>query len=85
MEIFSNLVVFDFSPVIAEIEIEVQKVDEKKVAKVHEEIMRSLGPGNPTIVVEPDESVGELPDDYEIDVDNCLELFEQCGEIILVR
>ena len=47
--------------------------------------MKSFGPGNPTIIVEPDESVGELPDDYEIDVDSCLELFEQCGNIILVR
>ena len=62
-----------------------QKVDEKRLAKVHEEIMKSFGPGNPTIIVEPDESVGELPEDYEIDVYNCLELFEQCGEIVLVR
>ena len=72
-------------PVIAEIEIEVQRADESKVAKVHKEIIKSFGPGNPTIIVEPDESVGELSDDYEIDVDNCLELLEQYGRIVLVR
>jgi len=75
----------DHRPVIAEIEIEVQRADESKVAKVHKEIIKSFGPGNPTIIVEPDESVGELPDDYEIDVDNCLELLEQYGRIVLVR
>ena len=47
--------------------------------------MKSLGPGNPTVIVQPDESCGELPEDYEIDVENALELFETCGEIILVR
>lgn len=72
-------------PVIAEIEIEIQSVDQKKLARVHKETMKSLGPGNPTVIVQPDESCGELPEDYEIDVENALELFETCGEIILVR
>ena len=47
--------------------------------------MKSFGPANPTIIVEPDESVADLPEDYEMDVDNALKLFEECGDIILVR
>lgn len=79
------MLLFHFRPVIAEIEIEVQSVEQRKLSKIHKETMKSLGPGNPTIIVEPDESVADLPEDYEIDVDHALELFEQCGEIVLVR
>ncbi|XP_065051378.1 synaptojanin-1-like [Rhopilema esculentum] len=75
----------DHRPVIAVVAIQLQIVDQKKLAKVHNEKMKSLGPANPTVVIEVDNSVCDLPEDYEINVENALELFQQCGDIVLIR
>ena len=72
-------------PVIAVVAIELQIVDQKKLAKVHNEKMKSLGPANPTVVIEVDHSVCDLPEDYEINVEYALEVFQQCGDIVLIR
>lgn len=80
-----NFYLFTFRPVIALTEIEVQTVDQKKLVKVHDEQIRSFGPANPTIIVRPDRSGEDLPEDFEVDIESALEVFQQCGEIVLVR
>ncbi|KAK3720929.1 hypothetical protein QZH41_014536, partial [Actinostola sp. cb2023] len=71
----------DHRPVVALIQIEIQEVNVKEQSKVHETVMRSMGPADPTIVVtcEDDE------DEEGIDVGELLEIVEACGTAVLVR
>ena len=70
-----------YRPVVALIQIEIQEVNVKEQSKVHETVMRSMGPADPTIVVtcEDDE------DEEGIDVGELLEIVEACGTAVLVR
>jgi hypothetical protein len=66
-------------PVVALIEVEIQEVDFNKQSKVHESVMKSMGPADPTIVVTCDD------DDEGIDIGELLEVLEACGTAVLVR
>eukprot|EP00794_Sanderia_malayensis_P016728 gene16728-18422_t len=75
----------DHRPVIAVVEIDVQSVQASRVEKVHNEVIESFGPANPTIVVKLDNSLQDVPEDHEIDMDSALQVFQQYGDIVLVR
>ena len=65
-------------PVVALIEIEIQDVDWAKQRQVHSDVMRSMGPADPTIVVSS--GGGGL-----VDVADLLEAVEPFGNAVLVR
>ena len=69
-------------PVVALVEIEIQKVDRIKQRQVHDVVMKAMGPADPTIVVTSDESGDEDPG---IDVSELLEAVEPYGTVVLVR
>ena len=71
-----------YRPVVALVEIEIQKVDRSKQRQVHDVVMKAMGPADPTIVVTSDES-GD--DDPGIDVSELLEAVEPYGTVVLVR
>ena len=68
-------------PVVALIQVEIQKVDVHEQRKVHESVMQSMGPADPTIVVSCDDD----EDDEGIDVGELLEVLDACGTAVLVR
>ena len=69
-------------PVVALVEIEIQKVDRTKQRQVHDVVMKAMGPADPTIVVTSDESGEEDPG---IDVSELLDAVEPYGTVVLVR
>ncbi|XP_031549964.1 synaptojanin-1-like [Actinia tenebrosa] len=71
----------DHRPVVALIEVEIQEVDFNKQSKVHESVMMSMGPADPTIVVTCDDQ----DDEEGIDIEELLELLESFGTAVLVR
>ena len=71
-----------YRPVVALVEIEIQKVDRTKQRQVHDVVMKAMGPADPTIVVTSDESGDEDP---RIDVSELLEAVEPYGTVVLVR
>ena len=71
-----------YRPVVALVEIEIQKVDRTKQGQVHDVVMKAMGPADPTIVVTSDESGDEDPG---IDVSELLEAVEPYGTVVLVR
>ena len=71
-----------YRPVVALVEIEIQKVDRTKQGQVHDVVMKAMGPADPTIVVTSDESGDEDPG---VDVSELLEAVEPYGTVVLVR
>lgn len=69
-------------PVVALIEIEIQKVDWAKQNQVHDVVMKAMGPADPTIVVTSND-VDD--DDAGIDVSELLDAVEPYGTVVLVR
>ena len=70
----------DHRPVMAIIEIDVFRVDERKKKAVIEEVESSLGPTDPTVEVAVD---GQ--EKNTVDITLLLELLQECGNIVLVR
>ena len=62
---------------IALIEIDIQHVDWSKQRQVHNEVMKAMGPADPTVVITSDED--------GIDVSELLIFLEPCGNVVLVR
>lgn len=77
---FASLLIY--RPVVALIEIEIQKVDWEKQSHVHDNVMKAMGPADPTVVVTSDE--GE-DGDAGIDVSELLDAVEPYGTVVLVR
>ena len=69
-------------PVVALVEIEIQQVDWTKQSHVHDNVMKAMGPADPTIVVTNDEGNDE---DAGIDVSELLDAVEPYGAVVLVR
>lgn len=69
-------------PVVALVEIEIQKVDWAKQSHVHDIVMKAMGPADPTIVVTSDDGDDE---DAGIDVSELLDAVEPYGTVVLVR
>ena len=68
-------------PVVALIEIEVQEVDWNKQSHVHSDVMKLMGPADPTIVVTSD----DVEEDSGVDVSELLDALEPYGTPVLVR
>ena len=66
---------------IALVDIEIQVVNFKKQQKVHEEVMKSMGPSDPTVIVTSVDGTGS----DGVDVSELLEKLEPCGLVVLVR
>ncbi|XP_032229504.2 synaptojanin-1 [Nematostella vectensis] len=72
----------DHRPVVGLIEVEIQKVDWEHQHQIHDHVMQSMGPADPTVVVSSDQT-GD--GDEGIDVSELLEVLEPCGDAVLVR
>ena len=70
---------FPFRPVLAIIEVDVFQVEPSKRLAVREEVLKELGPTDPTIVVE--EKGGEC----KLSLPCIFDLLNPFGEIVLVR
>lgn len=86
MNLFFLVKLFEFHrfhrPVVALIEIEIQKVDWSKQSQVHDTVMKAMGPADPTIVVTSD---GGDDEDAGIDLSELLDAVEPYGTVVLVR
>ena len=67
---------------VALIEIEIQKVDWGEQSRVHDIVMKAMGPADPTIVVTSDDVDDE---DAGVDVSELLDAVEPYGTVVLVR
>ena len=65
-------------PVVALIEIEIQRVDWDKLSDVHDDVMKAMGPADPTVVVTTEDEDG-------VDVAELLDAVEPYGTVVLVR
>ncbi len=70
---------------IAVVQIEIQNVNQEKVAAVHNEVIESFGPANPTVVVKVDRNIEDVAEDFELDMSAALTAFQQYGDIVLAR
>ena len=68
----------DHRPVLAVLEVDIYRVDQRKRADVKEEVKMSLGPSDPTIVIS---ERGE----GEVAIPALLEVVKRFGEVVLVR
>lgn len=69
----------NFRPVVALIEIEIQSLDKEKEAAVHDDVMRSMGPADPTVII------SSLNSGDEINTEALLSELEGIGNTVLVR
>lgn len=75
-------ILLPYRPVVALIEIEIQKVDWTKQSRVHDIVMQAMGPADPTVVVTSNEGGNG---DAGIDVSELLDAVEPYGTVVLVR
>ena len=68
-----------FRPVVAVIEIEIQSLDKEKETDVHDDVMKSMGPAEPTVVI------SSVNDSEEINTEELLSALETVGNTVLVR
>ena len=68
-----------FRPVVALIEIEIQSLDKEKETDVHDDVMKSMGPAEPTVVI------SSVNDNEEINTEELLSALEAVGNTVLVR
>ena len=66
---------------IATVDIEVNKIILSARDAVRDTVKRSLGPSDPTIVVEQLDAEQE----EDVDVDELLDAVEQFGQVVLIR
>ena len=64
---------------VALIEIEIQSLDKEKEADVHDDVMKSMGPANPTVII------SSVNSDEVIDTEALLAELEDIGDTVLVR
>ena len=75
---------FYFRPVIGVIDVEIQKVNAKKLSKVHDDVLKSYGPSDPTIVIGTQWDY-EDEEEEEIDIQELIEKLDEFGNVILFR
>ena len=68
-----------FRPVVALIEVEIQSLDKEKETNVHDDVMKSMGPAEPTVVI------SSVSDNEEINTEKLLSALETVGNTVLVR
>ncbi len=68
-----------FRPVVALIEIYIQSLDKDKEADVHDDVMKSMGPADPTVIIT------SLNNDEEINTEELLSELEEIGNTVLIR
>ena len=68
-----------FRPVVALIEVEIQSLDKEKETDVHDDVMKSMGPAEPTVVI------SSVSDNEEINTEKLLSALETVGNTVLVR
>lgn len=71
----------NFRPVIAIIDVEIEKVSPGKLGTIHQEVMTSYGPADPTIIV----SIASDENDVEVDMEELMEELDNYGNVVLVR
>ena len=67
---------------MAVIDVEIVRVDSRKLQTTHQHVMSKYGPSDPTIVVtvgRPDER------DIELDMEELMEELDNYGNVVLVR
>ena len=77
----SHFVIYRFvhRPVVALIEVEVYRVQKDKRARIRDEVAASLGPPDPTVLVQ------EKEDGASVNIPQLLETFRKFGDVVLVR
>eukprot|EP00111_Clytia_hemisphaerica_P009128 TCONS_00026809-protein len=71
----------DHRPVMAVIDIEIEKVLPNKLGTIHQEVMTSYGPADPTIIV----SIAPDEQDVEVDLEEVMEELDNYGNVVLLR
>ena len=66
-------------PVVAIIEVEVYRVSRDKRARIRDEVAASLGPPDPTVLVQ------EKEEGASVNIPQLLETFRKFGDVVLVR
>lgn len=69
----------DHRPVLALIEVDIYQVDPARRSQVRDEVTLSLGPLDPTVVIQ------EIEEGGEISVPHLLDALRTYGEVVLVR
>ena len=64
---------------VALIEVEIQSLDKEKEADVHDDVMKSMGPADPTIII------NSINNDEEVNTEELLSELEEIGNTVLVR
>lgn len=70
---------FIHRPVVALIEVEVYRVSHDKRARIRDEVAASLGPPDPTVLVQ------EKEEGTSVNIPQLLETFRKFGDVVLVR
>ena len=65
------------------VDIEIEQREPKQLAEVHNSVMESYGPSDPTIVIRIDGDDDEA--DVEIDIEELMEALDEYGNVILFR
>ena len=68
-----------YRPVVALIEVEIYRVDHNKRARIRDEVATSLGPPDPTVLVQ------EKEEGASVNIPQLLETFRKFGDVVLVR
>ena len=66
-------------PVVALIEVDIYRVNKEKRSKVRDEVATSLGPPDPTVLVQ------EKEEGVSVSIPQLLETFRKFGDVVLVR
>ena len=68
-----------YRPVVALIEVEVYRVSSDKRARIRDDVAASLGPPDPTVLVQ------EKEEGASVNIPQLLETFRKFGDVVLVR
>ena len=66
-------------PVVALIEVDIYRVSKEKRSKIRDEVATSLGPPDPTVLVQ------EKEEGVSVSIPQLLETFRKFGDVVLVR
>lgn len=77
----ADLKTSDHRPVIASIDVEVERAQGSKLNDIHRDVLKSYGPSDPTVIIQL-----EYDDDVaEVNMEELIEMFEEHGNIVLIR
>ncbi|XP_064476937.1 synaptojanin-1-like isoform X2 [Ornithodoros turicata] len=72
----------DHRPVVADIDIEVAKVDESVREQIFAEVIEQMGPPDGTVIVRTETEDEVFDDDF---INELVEIFSSVGEVVLIR